>query len=510
MNEVLLGVDVGTTGCKSVAYTLDGTEVAKSYREYRLHHPNPLWVEEDPEEWWDAVVQTTRSVVESARAKQYEVIAAGVSCTNALVCVDASGNPLLPAIMQLDQRSEPQARWIREHIGAERVFAITGNRIAAGSYSAPIIRWIQDNLPEVYSRVHKFLVPTGFVVQRLTGEFTMDFSRACTTMLFDIRQRAWSTALCDDFAIDTGKLPPLFSSSTVVGRITEQAAKLTGLKPGVPVVAGSVDTVSAAIGAGAIHQAQTCGVLGTVARFCIVTGGSRFDDRMLNFCHGTPQGWLTAAAINAAGASLRWFRDTLFQMEAAAAVEQGISPFDLMTREAETAAPGAGGLLYLPYLAGERSPLWNGNARAVIYGLTLSHNRADIIRCFLEGIGYAVRHNLEIMEREYGVSFDGITLAGGGAKSRLWRQIIADILKAEVRIPETLETEALGSALLAGAGCGAYSNLELAVQRAVRIVDSVSYDAQRARRYDRMFAGYLACVDHFSSKFDELCCTIQG
>jgi xylulokinase len=502
VKAALLGIDIGTTGCKTAAYTLDGFAIAQSYYEYRLRHPKRGWAEEDPQEWWQAVAQTTRNVAAGTEKKGYEIIAVGVSCTNALVCVDSDGNPLLPAIMQLDQRSAPQAAWIRENLGAEHVLAITGNRIAAGSFSAPIIRWIRENAPEVYRRIYKFLVPAGFIVQRLTGEFTIDYSRASATMLFDIRKRQWSTAMCEALAVDREKLPELFSSSAVVGKITPLASGCTGLKPGVPVVAGCVDTVSAAIGAGAIEENQTFGVLGTVGRICVVTSGSRFDPRMMNFCHGAPERWLTNAAINAAGASLRWFRDTFFQVEAATAVQNGISPFDLLTKEAETAQPGAGGLVYLPYLSGERSPLWTANARGVIYGLTLSHTRADIIRGLLEGVGYAIRQNLMIIRQEYKVSFERITLAGGGAKSKLWRQILADIIRADVQIPEVLETEALGSALLAGTGCGAYPNLAGAIQRAVRIDDTVSFDDRRVRLYDHLFTTYLDCVEQFRPIWD--------
>jgi xylulokinase len=501
MKDVLLGIDVGTTGCKTALYTLEGVVVAEAYREYPLRHPRPDWVEQDAEMWWKAVAETTTSVVE--KAAPHRIAALGVSCTNALVCVDGQGNPLIPAIMQLDQRSAPQARWISQTIGAESILATTGNRIAAGSYSAPIIRWIKENAPAVYERTAQFLVPTGFIVHKLTGRFSMDHSRASATMLFDIRRQAWSEPLTHAMAVDVGKLPALFPSSGVVGQVSARAAGLTGLKAGTPVVAGCVDTVSAALGAGAVEPGQTFAVLGTVGRVGVVTDGSRFDDRMMNFCHGAPDRWLTNAAVNAAGASLRWFRDAFWRPEAGDA-----DPYDRLTAEAAASPPGAGGLVFLPYLAGERSPLWNGNARGMLYGLTLSHTRADVIRSLLEGVGYALRHNLEIMRGTYGVTFDRLTLAGGGAKSRLWRQIVADVLEAEVQVPAVLDSEALGAALLAGTGCRAYADIGAAARQAVRMVDAVGHDGRRAEKYDRMFAAYQACVERFSDRFDQLCTTI--
>jgi len=381
--------------------------------------------------------------------------------------------------------------------------------VAPGAFSAPIMRWIAEERPEVYKKVHKFLVPTGFIVQRLTGQFTIDTSRASVTMVFDIKKRSWSEQLLTALSIDRDKLPQLLEPAEMAGIVTAEAARATGLLAGTPVIAGCVDTVSAAIGAGAVQPGQTFGLLGTVGRVCVVTDGAHFDRRMMNFCH-VPGRWLTTAAINGTGATLRWFRDTFYQTEAAAAREQGMSPYDLMLKEAAQACPGSEGLGYLPYLLGERSPLWNGDARGVIFGLSLAHQRPQIIRALLEGVAYAIRHNLEIIRDEYKVSFSEMRLGGGGAKGRLWCQILGDVTRTDILIPKVFDTEALGVALLAGLGAGVYSDLPQAVAKAVKVADVLSYDRQNADIYDYYFKAFLELVNELAPRFGHFAALTRG
>ena len=258
----LLGVDVGATGCKATLYDLDGRIVRRGYAEYGMSSPRPSWVEENADDWWQATVASVRCVTaDSALAKT--IAGVGVGCTNALVAVDARGEPLRPAIMQLDQRTVPQADWLREAVGESNLFAVTGNRVAPGSYSAPIILWLKEHEPEIFRAAHKFLVPSGFIAHKLTGRFSMDYSRGSTTALFDIRRRAWSDALCETAGIPRDKLPDLYESWQVVGGVTAAAAHLTGLPEGTPVVAGCMDTVGAAVGSGAVLPGESFAILGT-------------------------------------------------------------------------------------------------------------------------------------------------------------------------------------------------------------------------------------------------------
>lgn len=323
-------------------------------------------------------------------------------------------------------------------------------------------------------------------------------------MLFDIKQRKWSDQLLNALSVNPAILPDLHEITEPVGVVSAEASRSTGLLQGTPVIAGCVDSVSAAVGAGATKPGQTFGLLGTVGRVSVVTDGSRFDSRMMNFCHGLPDRWLANAAINSTGATLRWFRDTFYQLETAKAKTDGVSPYDLMLGEAAGCEPGGNGLIYLPYLSGERSPLWNGDARGVIFGLSLAHQRAHIIRALLEGVAYAIRHNLEIIRDEYEVSFGEMRLSGGGANGRLWCQIIADVTGTDVLIPEVIDTEVLGVALLAGVGVGVYSDLDEAIDKAVRIADTVPCNRRNSICYDRYFRAYLELVQDMEPRFSPL------
>ena len=504
MRPVIMGIDIGTTGCKTALYNENGVELAQSYREYKLRHPVNNWAEEDPEDWWRAVVSTTKEVLAFKGVRPEDIVALGVSCTNGLVVVDKAGSPLMPAILMIDQRSVSQAEWIKQNIGDDSVFAITGNRVAPGAFSAPSLRWIAQERPDIFKKVHKFLVPTGFIVQRLTGQFTIDTSRASGTMLFDIRKRTWSDALLNALDIDRRILPDLYEPTEVAGFVSAEASAATGLLQGTPVIAGCVDSVSAAVGAGAIRPGQTFGLMGTVGRVSVVTEGRDFDRRMMNFCHGLPNCWLANAAINSTGASLRWFRDTFYQLEAVQAKEHGVDPYNLMMAEAANCDPGKTGIIYLPYLSGERSPLWNGDARGMFFGLSLAHQRSHIIRALMEGVAYAFRHNMEIIRDEYKVAFTEMRLGGGGAKGRLWCQIIGDVTRTDILIPEVIDTEVLGVALLAATGVGVYANLDQAVKKAVRIADRLPFNRQNAEIYDRRFKAYLELVDDMTPRFSHL------
>ena len=322
-------------------------------------------------------------------------------------------------------------------------------------------------------------------------------------MLYDIRRREWSNDLCREIGIDREKLPQAMEATEIAGYITAGAAAETGLLAGTPVIAGCVDTISAAVGAGAILPGQTFGMLGTVGRVCVVTDGRHFDRRMMNFCHGLPERWLTVAAVNGTGASLRWFRDTFYQAEAEKACRENVSPYDRMLDEAAHSKPGTGGLLYLPYLLGERTPLWCGDARGVLYGLTLAHGRHDIIRALLEGVAYAIRHNLEIIQNEYNVSFKHMTLGGGGAKGRLWCKIMGEVTRTDILIPEVLETEVLGSALMAGVGVGVYADFDDAVRQGVRVVDEIKHDQVIAEQYEKSYQAYRELVEVLLPKFHD-------
>lgn len=501
----LLGTDVGTTGCKSELFALDGTRIGSAYREYPLIFSKPGWVEEDPiDGWWRATYETIREIITETAVDPKQIAGISVSCTNALVPVDKNGEPLRNAIIQLDKRTVPQAEYIRQRLGDE-VFRVTGNRAAPGGTSAPIILWIKENEPEVFKNTYKFLWPGGFVVQRLTGEFTMEWSRASWTCLFETGGRkTWSEKICDELGIPLEKLPETCPSWKVVGGVTKAAAELTGLAPGTPVLAGMADTPAAGLGTKAVAPGRTFHVIGTVGRPCVVLAEPKFDSRFINCVHAVPDCWFTLGATDASGLSIKWFRDTFGQLDVLMGRDTGENPFEILDRVASRSPAGANGLIYLPYLPGERSPIWDPNARAVIFGLSVSHRRADVLRAFFEGVGYSFLHNLEIYENELGVKIDHVLLSGGGSKSAVWQQIHADMCNKPVYVVEVKESEALGNALLAGFGTGLFPDIVEAADRMVKIERVVEPNQANHERYMELFAIYKRIYEHVKDDFAAL------
>jgi len=501
----LLGIDVGTTGCKTALLDVVGNPVAIAYREYPLKHPRISWVEHDAETgWWRAVVDTTREVLGSSGIDSKQIRGISISCTNALVAVDEEGNPLRPAIMQFDKRTVPQVDWIRSTVG-DRIIEITGNQPSASGTSAPIILWIKENEPDIYARTHKFLWPGGFIVHKLTGRFTMEWSRASWTCLFETGSRhRWSEELLSAMGIDADKMPALSSPWAVAGEVTGQAASVTGLAKGTPVVAGMADTPAAGIGTGATFPGSTCHVIGSTARLCAVLDKPVFDPRVVNCCHGVPDCWFAMGVLENAGSSMKWFRDLFGQQEKYFESITGRSAYDYLDDQAELSPPGANGIVFLPYLNGERSPLWDPYSRGVLFGLSGSHQRGDILRAILEGVALAFAHNVELFENELGVKMREITLSGGGAKSTLWPQIHADVSGRRINVVQTKESEAIGNCILAGFGVGIHKDMSLAAEQMVRIERVVEPRREYADRYAELFSLYKDLYRHLKEDFPRL------
>ena len=501
----LLGIDVGTTGCKTELLDVFGNTVARSYREYPLMYPRISWAEHDAEAgWWQATVDTVREVLAESGLNAKEIKGVSVSCTNALVAVDKKGKPLRPAIMQFDKRTIPQTQWIKSNVG-DRVVQITGNQPAASGTSAPIILWIKENEPDIYARTHKFLWPGGFVVHKLTDRFTMDWSRASWTCLFETGDnQQWSEELCAAMGIPVEKLPTLFPSWAVVGEVTGQASRLTGLAKGTPVVGGMADTPAAGIGTGAVFPGSICHVIGTTARLCVVRDKPIFDHRVVNCCHGVPGCWFSMGVLENAGLSIKWFRDLFGQQETRLASQTKKSAYDFLDDQAALSPPGANGILYLPYLSGERSPIWDPYARGVLFGLSGSHKRSDVVRAILEGVAMAFAHNIELFETELGVNVEEVALSGGGAKSRIWQQIHADVSGKRMAVVKVKESEAIGNGILAGYGVGIHKNMAQAAKQAIKIERVVEPRKEYSGRYAELFALYKDLYVHLKEDFVRL------
>ncbi len=504
--DTLLGIDVGTSGCKIALFDIGGSLLCESYRSYPLIHLCSAWVEEDPVQgWWKAAAEGIREVSTGPGVDPERIRGISISCTNALVCVDKDGLPLRNALMQIDRRSIPQAESLRKSVGEEKIFGITGNRIAPGTFSAPLILWIKENEPQTFERTHKFLTPTGFLVHRLTGEYVMDWSRGATTLLFDTGgSRSWSQELLGTMGIPEEKLPRLCPSWEVVGEVGAAASRETGLARGTPVVAGAMDTVAAALGSGVVSNGECFYVLGSVGRICLCLDRPAFDMSFINTCHCIPDYWISIACMNGAGLSFRWFQEQLGQFETQRAQEMDESPFYLLELEAGKSLPGANRLLYLPYLAGERSPIWDPYARGVLFGLDTRHRRADLIRAFLEGVAFAARHNFEVFEAGMERKVEKVRMSGGGSRGTLWQQISADVLQKELAILDLPDTETFGNALLAGFGTGIYPDIRKISAELAKTSTEVKPDPRNAPLYSELYRLYRRIYSHLKDDFRAL------
>lgn len=484
----LLGIDIGGTGTKAGVFTLDGTLVGSGYGEYTMVSTLPGQAEHDAEAWWQATIEAVRDAIAGVAAEDIQAI--GVGCTNGLIAVDQVGMPIRPAIMLWDQRALPEVDRIREQLGADEVFDITGNPLAPGAFSLPTILWLMHNEPESYKAAHKLMVPGGYLVSRLTGKFTIDHSRASTTLLFDIRKRCWHHPFLDALGIDEDKLPLPVACDEVVGRITGAAAELTGLKKGTPVVGGCMDTIGASLGTGVLKEGQCFVIMGTAARVAGPITSGQFDQRFMNCTHVDADSWQYIGAINGVGSALRWVRDTFCELEQKEADATDGDVYELITNQAADSPPGSKGLLFLPYLAGERTPIWDPYARGVFFGLTLGHKRGDFFRSVLEGAAFAIRHVVELLESDNGITISELRIGGAAASSRVWNQIISDVLGKRVVSLTESHTEVLGAALLAGVGLKLYPDYHQAVAQTV-VTGAVFEPDERAHRsYNKLFPMY--------------------
>ena len=366
--EYLLGIDIGTTGCKASIYDRKGNLYGSGYRNYHIISMHPGWAEENPEEWWEKTIESIKECLNISGISSHEILATGVSCTNGIIAIDKSGSCLTNAIMQIDSRAINQAQIFKDAIGKQKIMDITGNRVAPGTFSAPSIMWLKENWPEVYQKTYKFLSPTGYIVNKLTGSFTMDHTRASTTLLYNIKEKTWSKSLCDMVGLEVNKFPNILYSEEIAGEITTKAAQLTGLSKGMPVIAGVMDSVAACIGIGCTQIDQSALIVGTVARLCVPMVKETFDSRFLNSIFTKEVPYLSMSPVNGGGLSTRWFMETFCQEDFSYANTMGINPYVQLEKRASQIPPGSNSLIYLPYLAGERSPIWDSKARGMFFG----------------------------------------------------------------------------------------------------------------------------------------------
>lgn len=456
MTRYVLAHDVGTTGDKATLYGEDGELVGSAFVGYETLSPEPGCAEQRPESWWSAFCGSTRQLLHESGARPADVAVVAFSGQMmGAVAVDATGRPLRNAIIWADQRALPEVEQVAERIDPERVYELTGHRLSP-SYSAGKIRWIQLHEPELYETAAAFVQAKDALVARLTGSLVTDRSDASGTNLYDLRAGVWSPELVDAFGLDPGKLPRVADSTEVVGEVLPDAAEASGLAAGTPVVIGGGDGSCAGVGAGVIREGLAYNVIGSSSWIALATREPILDpqQRTFTWAHVVPGLFSPCGTMQAAGVSYQFARDLLAGSEASVARRLGVPVYELMNEEVLRSPPGARGLLFLPYLLGERSPRWNPHARGAFVGLTVRHGPPDMLRAVLEGITLNLRVILEAFVRQ-GASIGSLRVIGGGARGAVWNQIMADVFGIPVeRLTLLEEATSMGAAVAGGVGVG--------------------------------------------------------
>jgi xylulokinase len=501
----VLAHDLGTTGNKASLYDERGTVISSSFYAYNTAYPHPNWVEQNPNDWWQAVCVSTHRLLDTAHVLPNE-IACIVFSGQMMGCVviDRNARPLGNAIIWADTRATAEADEMIRSCGMEQAYQITGHR-ASASYSGAKIMWLRHHQPEIYSQAHKFLHAKDFIVARLTGSFVTDYSDASGMNLYDLTTRNWSPTMLRATGINSEQLPELHASTDVVGEVTRVAAEEVGLATGTPVVIGGGDGSCAAVGAGVIREGSAYNYIGSSSWIGIATRQPIFDPAMrtFNWAHLVPGMITPTGTMQSAGGSYQWLRDVFCLPEKESAVRLNVNPYELMNLQAEQSNPGANGLLFFPYLLGERSPRWNPDARGAYLGLSMSHTRADIVRATLEGITLNLRVILEAFQ-EQGAAIQAMRVIGGGANGRIWRQIMADVYGIPVQRPLLLsEATSLGAALAGGIGVGIYPDFNLA-ETLTPIVDTLQPNPALKPLYDQLYALFNKAYDAFVPLYSDL------
>lgn len=486
----LIGIDVGTGGSRTVLIDTAGKIVASATVEHKpFVSIQTGWAEQDPRDWWRASAAAIRSAITKAPIPAEDIKAVGLSGQmHGAVLLDAADEVLRPAIIWCDQRSSQQCENLTAKVGHSRLIELTCNPALTG-FTLPKLLWVRDHEPETWQRVRSVLLPKDYVRFRLTGDKATDVADASGTLLLNVATRNWSSEMLDAAEISANVLPRVYESQEVTGSISAKAAEETGLRAGTPVIGGAGDQAAGAVGLGVVRPGMISATIGTSGVVFAATNTPSLDPkgRVHTFCHAIPGRWHVMGVTQGAGLSLRWFRDQFGLIS----TDSGGDPYDVLTAEAARVPPGADGLLWAPYLMGERTPHLDPYARAALVGLTASHTRAHVVRAILEGVAFSLKDSFEIL-KELNVPCETIRLGGGGARSELWRQIQADVYGHEVETMAAEEGAAYGVALLAGVAAGAWPSVDAAGDAVIRTNSRVQPDREAQEIFHRQYRKYVA------------------
>lgn len=489
--KYVLGIDLGTSGTKTVLFQQDGRAVCSATVEYPMSQPQNGWAEQNPEDWWNAAVSTVRTVIQKSGVDAGEIVSLGISGQmHGLVMLDENGDVLRPSIIWCDQRTQAECDEITEKVGYDRLISITANPALTG-FTLSKIMWVRKHQPEIYAKCRHILLPKDYVRYKLTGDFATEVSDASGMQLLDVPNRCWSDELLAALDIDKALLPKVYESCEVTGHVSVQAAALTGLTAATLVVGGAGDNAAAAVGTGVVEDGKAFTTIGTSGVVFAHTDKLSIDPqgRVHTFCCAVPGAWHVMGVTQAAGLSLKWFRDQFCAAEREAAAAMGVDAYELLNKEAAQSPIGANKLLYAPYLMGERTPHLDADCRGMFFGLSAMHQRRDLLRAVMEGVSYSLRDCLNILSG-MGVAPEQMLACGGGGKSPLWRQMLADVFNCPVATTVQTEGPALGAAILAGVGAGLYASVPEACRAMIQINQPQYPIAENVPQYTKVYEVY--------------------
>ncbi len=473
--QLLLGIDVGTSSCKVTLFSLQGKVVYSATSEYPVYYPHAGWAEQNPQDWWKAVAHCLQSLWQQG-ASPGDIVGIGVDGQSwSAILIDDDGQTLGNTPIWTDTRAQRVCDAVSPSL-KKQLFELSGNPFQP-SYTLPKLLWYKEHQSEMFARARKVLQSNSYIVYQLTGQVTQDYSQGYGLQCFDMSRGVWDMAALQALGLDPALLPDLYPCHQVVGTVHQSASAITGLLQGTPVVAGGLDAACGTLGAGVVAPGQTQEQGGQAGGMSICTDVPLADERLILGMHVVPGRWLLQGGTVGGGGALRWFEQQLGAQERSMALEQSRNAFEVISDEVALIPPGSEGVIFLPYMAGERSPIWNPNAKGVFYGLSYQHTRAHMARSVMEGTAYALKHNLEVAAQA-GARVARMHAMGGAANSRIWTQIKADVTGAPIDVPASDTATTLGAALLAGVGVGAYNGFESAVAGCISVARS--HEPQRA------------------------------
>ena len=497
--DTFLGIDLGTSSVKLLLMSEEGKVIQTVSKDYPVYYPKPGWAEQNPEDWWQATKEGIKEIVEKSGAAGERISSIGLSGQmHGLVLLGHEDEVLMPALLWCDQRTYAECDTITEQLG-EKLSEYTGNKALTG-FTAPKVLWVKKNCPDIYEKIGHVLLPKDYIRFQLTGEYATDVSDASGTLFFDVANRRWSSEMLQLLGLREDVLPKCYESFQVTGKINTWIASETGLCSGTPVVGGGGDQACGAVGAGVVSAGVASVALGTsgVVFACQENYAVDAQNRLHSFCHANGK-WHVMGVMLSAASCLKWWVEEVCQLE-----EGG---FKTLLEEAKMVSPGSEGLLFLPYLMGERTPYSDPYAKGTFIGLSMSHKRGHMTRAILEGVAFGLRDSLEIT-REQNISIQAVRVSGGGANSILWRQILADVLNLRVDVVNSVEGPAFGAALLAAVGAGVFTNVENACDATIKTLDSIEPILEHVEKYNDMYSVYRGLYKTLKDTFEVLHTTI--